>query len=487
MKTKLLSLIAILFAAQSFGAVLYLRSTDGNDADSGATWALAKATLAGAFTAAAAGDTIYVSQVHAETQASAMTLTSPGTAAAPCRVICVNDGAEPPTAVATTATITTTGGFSITCAGFCYIYGITFNCGTSTGNGSFNVGTSATSFYYKFEKCSVRIVASGVANRITLGSVSVSSDDELVEFVDTTISLSATAQGVVNRCRFKWSNTASALLGTIPTTLFLTPSTGNAGPAEMIGVDLSAAGSGKNLVDAGQPNFNSYYLQNCKLGDSVAITTGAVAGQGGTEVTLVNCDSTNSNYRYYKQTYQGIITHETGIIRTNGATDGTTAFSRKMVSSADAKYFSPLESNPIEYWNESTNAITITIPVITDNVTLTDAEAWIEVLYLGTAGFPLGVTVTDRSASILATPANQTTDATSAWNTTGLTTPIKQSLSTSVTPTLKGMIRARVMLAKPTTTMYYDPKIIPGVRQFMIGQSGVHNDTAITVGHAFSN
>src|SRR3990167_9027284 len=90
-------------------ATLYVRSTDGSDADTGATWALAKASLAGAFAAASAGDTIYVSQVHAETQASAMTLTSPGTAASPVRVLCVNDAAEPPTALATTATVTTTG------------------------------------------------------------------------------------------------------------------------------------------------------------------------------------------------------------------------------------------------------------------------------------------------------------------------------------------------------------------------------------------
>ena len=36
-------------------AVLYVRSTDGDDADNGSTWALAKATLAGAFAAAAEG------------------------------------------------------------------------------------------------------------------------------------------------------------------------------------------------------------------------------------------------------------------------------------------------------------------------------------------------------------------------------------------------------------------------------------------------
>ncbi len=53
-------------------AVIYLRSTDGNDLDDGLTWATARATLANALTAAGAGGTVYVSQNHAETQASAM-------------------------------------------------------------------------------------------------------------------------------------------------------------------------------------------------------------------------------------------------------------------------------------------------------------------------------------------------------------------------------------------------------------------------------
>ncbi len=48
-------------------ANIYVRSTDGNDADSGATWALAKATLGGALAIATSADTIWVSQNHAET------------------------------------------------------------------------------------------------------------------------------------------------------------------------------------------------------------------------------------------------------------------------------------------------------------------------------------------------------------------------------------------------------------------------------------
>src|SRR3990167_2296817 len=100
-------------------ANIYVRSTDGSDADDGSTWALAKATLAGALAIATSADTIWVSQNHAETAAGNKSHTFPTTPG--LRVLCGNDAAEPPTALATTATVTTTGNFAVTfVSGFAY-------------------------------------------------------------------------------------------------------------------------------------------------------------------------------------------------------------------------------------------------------------------------------------------------------------------------------------------------------------------------------
>ncbi len=438
-------------------AILYLRS-GGSDANSGATWALSKATLAGAFAAAVAGDTIYVSQAHAETQASAMTLTSPGTAAAPCRVICANDAAEPPTAVATTATISTTGTNSIAFAGFAWVYGITINCGTLTGSSIINF-VSATAWWWRFDNCSLRLVGTGSATaRMNFGAAG-ANDESMLELINTTLSFGAVGQGILVRTKFIWRNTASALLGTIPTILFMTPTVDTYGTVFCEGVDLSAAGAGKSLVDASITNGNSHVFVDCRLGAGVTIINGAITSQGGVDVDLVNCDSGDTNYRTEKYRYQATITQEAVIVVTGGASDGTTPISRKVVTSANSKYFSPIRSDPIEVWNETLAPVTVTIPIITDNVTLTNAEAWIEVEYLGTSGFPLGNYISDRSTDILATPANQTTDVT-AWTTTGLVTPLKQQLSVTFTPAEKGLIRARVIVAKPSTTMYYGPLLV---------------------------
>lgn len=439
-------------------AILYVRSTDGSDADTGATWLLAKATLAGAFAAAAAGDTIYVSQVHAETQATAMTLTSPGTAASPCTVLCANDAVEPPTALATTGTITTTGNSAISFAGFAYVYGITFTCGSGVVNASINF-IAATPWWYRFEACSLGFNSSaGSAALIGIGDFAAGVDDSLLEFHNTKVAFTSVGQSIRPRSRFKWTGTATAITGaTLPTTLFLPTGTSVGALQEITGVDLSALGAAKNLVNLGTAMYISFQFTDCKLGSSITFITGTIAGPGSGEVRVVNCDSADTNHRYHYQNYQGTITSETTIIRTGGASDGTTALSRKMATTANSKFYLPLADVwGIPIWNETLSAITVTIPVLTDNITLTNADAWIEVEYLGTSGFPLGVYTSDRSADILATPANQTTDGVSSWA-SAPGTPVKQSLAVTFTPAEKGVLRARVVLARPSTTIYYDP------------------------------
>lgn len=222
---------------------------------------------------------------------------------------------------------------------------------------------------------------------------------------------------------------------------------------------MSALGSGKSLVEASAGNFGRYLFENCKLGSSVSLTTGSNAGQGGVQAHLINCDSGDTNYRYAKHCYQGDITSETTIVKSSGASDGTTSLARKMVSSANSKFFSPLESDPIVTWNETTgSSITATVEIVNDGSTLTDAEIWLEVEYLGTSGFPLSLFAHDRSSDILATAANQTSSSVT-WTTTGLGSPVKQKLTVTFTPQEKGVVKARVMLAKASQTVYFDPVV----------------------------
>ena len=99
----------------------------------GSAWAAPMARLNLAISSSpftAAGDTVYVSNNHAETRSSGATYTGYSNSnTTPVNVICVSDAASPPTATATTATVSTTGASNIQISGSLYLYGITFSAG----------------------------------------------------------------------------------------------------------------------------------------------------------------------------------------------------------------------------------------------------------------------------------------------------------------------------------------------------------------------
>jgi len=415
-------------------------------------WLAAHARLFSAFAWMAAGDTVWVSNNHAETQTTYTPLIAPGTAAAPCNILCVVDNATPPTVLATTATVTVSGNTLNMGTGFCYAYGITFMCHIGYAINLY----PTTPYMWIFDSCVLKI-----SNGINEFGGGYNSDDQLLVLKNTNIYAQGTASTIkFTAIRFFWKG--GSLINAAPTTLFRPQPTY---PCQIYirGVDLSIMGSGTNLVNIAALAPNKISFQNCKLGAAVAAVTGTSPGQGGTEVILDNCDSGDTNYRNEWYRYQGSIVTETTIKRTGGASDGTTAFCRKMVALATGALFvSPLESPAVLKWNETVgSAITATIEIMHDSVTnLQDDEVWVEIEYLGTSGFPLSLFASDRMADIMATPADQAAGTgVGNWTTTGLTNPNSQKLSVTFTPQEKGLLSAKVMVGKANYTLYYDPII----------------------------
>lgn len=426
----------------------YVRSTDGSDASDGLSWANAKATLAAAATAASAGDTIYVSQAHAETQASAMTITLPGTTASPSIVLCVNDSAEPPTATATTATVTTTGNSGITLNGSFHVHGITFNCGNSTGTATLTIGSAFSRNY--LAHCKFKLLGTGSSSRILINGA-------WQDLYACDIYLSSTSQFVTYYgagSTVKWRGGLYLTGSSTPTAISVT----NGSFVEWVGVDFSALGSSFNLSSyssgAGLYRFINARLPTSWTGNVLNNASGSV----GQRVEVFNTDGADTNYRSAAEDGYGKQSPETTLVRTGGATDGTTPISWKIVTTSGATIWRVFNSLEIVRWNETTgSAITATVEILRDSATnLTDAEIWLEIMYLGTSGVPLGTWTSDRAADILATPADQA-DSSATWTTTGMSNPNTQKLSVTFTPQEKGYVHARVVVAKASTTVYVDP------------------------------
>lgn len=444
-----------------------LRSTTGNDVNSGANWANARATCNSAMSVAGAGGTVYMSQVHAESSASNITMFTSGTVAAPLRIVCGNDAADPPTAVATTGSITTTATAVISMSAHTDVYGVKFNIGSGASNASM-LATGGTGSTNRYEKCQFSLVGTGGSSFVQFGTTNNfrhSCDLVNCDFKFSNIAQKITLFGI----RWRWRGGSFLAGSTTPTTMFSgfpNGGTGNDMEALIEDVDFSQLGNfnfftGTNSLEPAQ----KFVVRNCKLPAawSGLLILNALSFPSA-RVSMYNCDAGALNYKVWIEDWAGTIKDDITNARTGGATDGVTPIAWKMVSNANAVVGFPryaLESDTRYRYNKTVgSAITVTMEILRDSVTnLNDNEIWIDVSYLGSSAQPLGTLITDATADPLTTAAAQTASAVT-WNTSGMANPNKQKLSVTFTPQMKGMIAAKVVLAKPSTTVFVDPVIV---------------------------
>lgn len=431
-------------------ANIYIRSTDGSDSDNGTTWALAKATINGAAGIDAAGDTYYVSSAHAESTASSVTWALAGTNASPVKILGVSDAAEPPTALATGATITVTGSNALTLNGSCYMQDISMISGAA-------ITLNGTGGRQVFESCDFKTTNSGSAGAIQCTAVNVPTETVFKNctfyYTNTgNASLTIYHNAIIRGCSFKSGSVT-------PSGGFLKLAGDGRGATVLVeGCDFTNAASTLVLWNNSSNGSGKIIFRNCKLPDSWTGSIGTSLAAG-IRVEMHNCDSADTNYRYWAEDYSGSIKTETTLIKTGGASDGTTGFSLKMVSGSNSNWHSqPLIAEIGSKWNSTTgSSITVTVDILRDSATnLKNDEVWLEIQYMGTSGRPISTFINNTKTDIFATAADQTTSS-ATWTTTGMSNPNKQKLAVTFTPTKAGYISARVFLAKTSTTVYIDP------------------------------
>lgn len=389
----------------------YVRSTDGSDADTGATWALANATLTGGMTDAAAGDRVWVSQVHAESTAGAVTITMPGTAASPTQILCGNDAAEPPTSLTTGASVSNSASGAQTIAGNGIIRGMTFNVGFSTANNLFSaaVGGGETQL---FDTCQILFVATGVSAGIVTGATS-STLSSFASFKDCTFKFNATGQDWLLKHGTLRINGGGIDATSADVTQLFTLG-GAAIDVAITNFDFSQLANSFALLNSAAWT-GKFVVENCKMPSGWTETIGRPTSPYAL-ISIVNCDDGDTNYDAKVIQFAGDMFIDTGIYFTG--TDGiklNTAlvpFSRKIVTTADVDYIlSPFRGLPTTYINESTASQSVTLEIIhNDAANLTERDIYLEVEYPDTAGSTKFVTLTDNNSTIItASPGDQTT------------------------------------------------------------------------------
>lgn len=408
-----------------------------------ATWAGAATTLAAAAAAVAAGDDLLLSPTYAEATAG-ISVTIPGTAANPTRMLCGTEGATSGiTAISSGAVIESTNTtFSI--SGNFYADGVTFRASSSSSVAAYIAAGSGNVEFLR--NCRFELTGTNINAVWHLGSVT-GNGSSFVDLRDPVFKFGAAQQRIQLDYAVNIVGGSIDGSGSAPTALFNLSSAGRGAKLRSEGFDASNAASSMDLVGTITAGGTTAIFKRAKM---PASWSGSPVASGqlrvGDRVELIDYSVGTTLFKAWIMDYAGSIRDESTI--------KVTAQSRsyKMASGANCGLATPLRS--IEFFVPLSGAAqTVSLDVCTDGVTLTDRDCWIEIDHLASATSALSSRVTDAAASVITAGTNQTTSST-PWTTAGLASPVRQVLSAGVTAGAASHAIVRVWLVKPSTTVY---------------------------------
>jgi hypothetical protein len=393
--------------------------------------------------ALAAAHTLYVHASHAESYTTAKSKSVAFSTSTPARIICVNGAAIPPTALAETASITSTS--TIQLSGNMYLYGIVITPGSS---GDWNSTSDAVML---MEKCTHNVPSGGY---IVYGYSSSQRNKNYTTLKDCTVHLGSATSKIFPTGRLLEIDN-----------LTLTGSTPSGQLFQDFGINAECVVRVKNTdLSALDYIFEGNYSQSSAIGlvlTNCKTKVGAVkASLGNTPLATASIYSSSSgaNAQVYETVGRaGATLTETTHTRTGGASDGTTPYSYRIdTTEAAAPGFglrTDVESAPLSKRNALTgSALTATIEINSAAGGLTNEDIWFELEYLGDATSPKGSTVSCRKGLLATAAAHASSSA--SWP-----SGTAQKMTVTFTPQLTGFVTARVYVAKASSTIYIDPKI----------------------------
>lgn len=385
------------------------------------------ATKTGLLSTAGGYGTVYVSDRHAESQASAMTIAPALAADGTFQMLCVDHTVTAGSVGFTsanlknTATCKTTGinqlGINFS-TGYAYVYGITFS---GSDGSTFNAGVtyaSSANAETEFDNC---VFAFPGTNGV--GQLGATSGTRML-FNQTQFNFGHTASYLDLRTGEYYFKNCSPLLVT-----GATGATASAIPANLLGAgassnftavtfdscDLSLL-TGAFLKQAVTTMQGWYVIKDCALNTSFSVPQ---AQSGNTPVQVLG-SQTNVNQAYFssRYTFEGLETTESNYVRTGGAVDpiGNTQSRRFQPYWAAPNYLRPLKAEPMLTYNSKVGSnVTVTVYGLTGLGRLpNNDEIWTELEYYGTSGTTQGKILSGTKANVLATGSPQSSDS-STW------------------------------------------------------------------------
>lgn len=426
---------------------------DGSAQDDGdATWnssTIAYLTLELALAAVDAGGIINVASEHSQTQASALTL---GSANDNVTVISVDkDNSDVYLAMVDDAApgkIETTGNNSITFNKNSTFLGLTID---SDQDMIFSTNTMEN----KFINCKLL-----VDNITPIGGTN---NDSTVIFENVNYEQTGNGRFQLSGGGIIWKGgTFSFNGGMISGALFQHTSATRGMKVIVADVDFQDLDAGDYLVDMNSTDATATVdIKRSKVPAALAgLITNLPTGPLAT-AKFHSVSNSNIIHQLQENTHLGQINEDTGIYL-DATYDGTNGYAAKLVSNANAiEWTNSLEFKLADIW--STANPTITVELLIDSATtLNNDDVWLRIQYPdGTTG-ALGLSdISSRMTNITDTPSELTTSAKGAGDWTGEGGTAKfYKISVVLANGQTGVHTIYVNLAKPSTTIYTDPKLV---------------------------
>lgn len=442
----------------------YFCGAGGSDANNGTTWALRKATFAGAIAATTADGDLIV--VDAAAPPADVTGTTTWTFTRHCSVIAsTNSGTSTitPTTMGTGTWLGSASSFGLTINGAfkVYFYGITFRNGGTT-SATISVNTSDGG-HFEFESCYFWLGTTNTASRLAFSAVS-TTQSSFTYLKNTTLRFGSTSQGIQAVGDFEMIGGGVSSSGSAPSTFIL--SQGQTQSISFVGVDLSHITG--TLVGSNATGAVTHRFTQCRFGSGVVVlATQTPANKSSAKAYVFDCDSGDAHGLFGYYDAFGSIVSNTGTYVTSGAS----AQSWQITTTANCSFTTPFVTPWINLYSSGASATTYKLELLRNNGTASaydDASVWGEFSVKDNSGFTNSDVFTDRQALVdwaagtAGSTSGRTGIGTGSWTIGSSNSPASFIVDsgTTITQAEAGHIRARVAVgATSVSNLFLDPQI----------------------------